>query len=389
MDCFLPHIDKDYMIKIRRQLHMYPEISFDLPKTLALLRSELDKMNVTYTEKYGKSSIVAFLNEDKPGFTIGIRADTDALLITEVNDVEYKSRIDGSMHACGHDVHTAALLGTVKALSAVRDKINCRLAFVFQASEEGPSGARLMVEDGVTDEFDLIIGLHVDGALDSGKILARGGPTLASSDGFKVDIYGKVGHVATPHTAINALDIGVKLYNEFITISRKINPVIPNVLTIRRFSTGEKPSAFPDYCFMTGNIRTHSNETVEFILNKVVELSETICKLHGARCEVEVSRGYGSIYSHPTIAGKIREAARNIGVIVEEPIRPPSMYTEDFAYYLKHKPGAYFSLGTRNIEKGITSMTHNNNFDVDEDSLECAAKVFCKFVFDNMNGIDL
>jgi amidohydrolase len=389
MNCFMPYIDKNYMIRVRRQLHMYPELSFDLPKTLALVRSELDKMNVKYTEKYGKSSIVAFLNEEKSGFTIAIRADMDALRMTEVNDVEYKSRVDGFMHACGHDVHTAALLGTIKALSAVRDKINCRLAFIFQASEEGPSGAKLMVEDGVTDEFDLIIGCHVDGGIDVGKILARNGPTLVSSDGFRIDIYGKTGHVATPHAAINALDVAIKIYNELITIPRKIDPTISNLIMIRRFSTGEKSGVYPDYCYMTGSVSTHYDDVSKYIRERIVELSEGISNLHRAKCEVKINVGTGSFFSNPVIAGKIREAARSISVLVEDPLTPPYMYGEDFAYYLKYKPGAYFFLGTRNIKKGITSMTHNNNFDVDEDSLECAAKVFCKFVFDCMDGITL
>lgn len=170
-------IDKNYMISIRRRLHMYPEIGLDLPLTLKLVKSELDSMGVKYTEKYGKSSIVASINDELPGFTIGIRADMDALPINEMNDVEYKSRHEGKMHACGHDAHTAILLGTVKALSKIKNKIKCRVVFLFQPLEEGMgSGAKLMVEDGVMDDIDVIVALHVYNLLDTGKAGFMPGP---------------------------------------------------------------------------------------------------------------------------------------------------------------------------------------------------------------------
>ncbi|MGI6539079.1 MAG: M20 metallopeptidase family protein [Caldicoprobacterales bacterium] len=389
MSCFIPHIDLEYMIRIRRQLHKYPELQFELPRTLELVRSELRNMDITFTEKYGKSSIAAYMNEDKPGFTIALRADMDALPITEINNVEYKSRIDGQMHACGHDVHTAALLGTIKALNAVKDKINCRLVFIFQASEEGPSGARLMVEDNVTDEFDLIIGCHVDNTLDVGSIMARSGVTLASSDYFRIDLYGTAGHAAAPHAAKDALQMGVKLYNELMGISREINPTIPNVLTVSILKAGEKPNIISDHCYLEGTVRTHSDEIAEYIRRRIVNLSEEIARQHGGRSNVELNIGYGTVISHPVIASELQRAARDAGVNVVLPESPPAMYAEDFAYYIKHKPGAFFFLGTRNIEKGFTAMTHNNDFDVDEKALEYAAKVFCQFIFNNMDGLTL
>jgi len=143
-------IDKDYIIKLRREIHEYPEVDFELPKTIAVVKRELEALGIPYTEKYGKSSVVGYINPQKKGFTIGIRADMDALLINEINDIPYKSKVEGKMHACGHDAHTAMLLGTAKALKALEDQINCRVMLLFQPSEEGrQSGAELMVRDGI------------------------------------------------------------------------------------------------------------------------------------------------------------------------------------------------------------------------------------------------
>ena len=164
----MQNIDKDYIIALRRELHQFPEVGFDLPKTIALVKRELDQMGISYTEKYGKSSVVATINPEKSHFTIGIRADMDALLIQEKNDIPYRSQTDGKMHACGHDAHTAMLLGTAKALSAMKDQINCRVKLLFQPSEEGfESGASYMVQDGVMDTIDVIIGVHVENWLES------------------------------------------------------------------------------------------------------------------------------------------------------------------------------------------------------------------------------
>ena len=163
--------DKDYIISLRRELHEYPELEFDLPRTLSVVRRELEALAIPYTEQYGKSSIVGYLNPHCRDFTIGIRADMDALPLTEKTNLPYASRIPGVMHACGHDAHTAMLLGTAKILKAMEDKLTCRVMLVFQACEEGSdSGAREMVKDGLMDEIDLIIGMHIENWLEVGTV---------------------------------------------------------------------------------------------------------------------------------------------------------------------------------------------------------------------------
>ncbi|MBO4433542.1 MAG: amidohydrolase, partial [Clostridia bacterium] len=202
----------EYAVGIRRKLHMYPELGFDLDKTLTLLKSELSKIGVEFTEEYGKSSLVATINPEKDNYTIGIRADMDALPITEENDVEYKSRIEGKMHACGHDAHTAIALATLKELYEVRDKINCRVKFLFQSVEESFCGAKYMAEDGVMDGIDCIIALHVDANCRVGGILLKSDEQNANVDNFTLEFFGKASHVARQQNGIDAKMLAVRTY---------------------------------------------------------------------------------------------------------------------------------------------------------------------------------
>ena len=188
------YADKEYIISLRHEIHEYPEIGFDLPRTIEVVKRELDKLGIEYTEKYGESSVVATINPEKSHFTIGIRADMDALLIQEKTDLPFKSKIDGQMHACGHDAHTAMLLGTAKALKSMEDKIACRVMMVFQPSEEGVrSGAAELVKGGLMDEIDVIVGMHVENWLESGHLGVCKGSSMASSRNIKLEFFRKDG----------------------------------------------------------------------------------------------------------------------------------------------------------------------------------------------------
>ena len=193
---------------------MYPEVDYDLPKTLALIKRELDAMGIPYTEKYGKGSLVGYINPDKEGFTIGIRADTDALKMQEENeDLEYRSRHDGMMHACGHDGHTAMLLGAAKVLKSMEKELPCRVKLIFQPSEEGvTSGAMMMVEHGVLEDVDIMTALHADTNLSVGELGVCPGIATATSRHFKIEIGGESVHATAYHQGVDALAIGVKMY---------------------------------------------------------------------------------------------------------------------------------------------------------------------------------
>ena len=215
-------VSNDYIKEIMHELHRVPELGFDLPKTLAIVKRELDEIGISYTDQYGKSSLVAELNPQKKDFTIAIRADMDALAITETSGVPYASEIPGHMHACGHDAHTAIALATLKELNAMRDSIGCRVKFIFQPAEEyAPSGAKLMAEDGVMDDIDVIVALHVEPTLNSGTVGYISGPRNATSDGFTLTFRGKSAHVAEQQYGRDAIMMAVRAYTDIEFIIAK------------------------------------------------------------------------------------------------------------------------------------------------------------------------
>ncbi|MEA4848818.1 MAG: M20 family metallopeptidase, partial [Clostridiaceae bacterium] len=287
-DC-VQTVDKDYIIRLRRELHMRPEVGFDLPNTIALVKRELDSMNITYTEKYGRSSVVAEINGDYKGFTIGIRADMDALPITETNDIPYKSMIPGKMHACGHDAHTAMLLGTAKVLKSVEKKLDCRIKLLFQPCEEGEdSGAKYMVEDGVMDDIDIIIGLHVENWLESGHIGVCPGVSMAASRPVTIEFFGKTAHATLPQSGHDALAMAVKAYNDIqIMLAREIDPFARYVCSVGSLHAGTAHNIIADHAVMQISIRTYDTSLDKFIFNKICKLSHQAADFFGGTAKIE------------------------------------------------------------------------------------------------------
>lgn len=382
-------IDPDYMIRIRRELHMHPECGFELPQTLALIRRELDALGIPYTEKYGKSCITAFINPDSDGFSIGLRADTDALTITETSNPPYKSQKEGFMHACGHDVHTAALLGTAKALNEVREQLPCKVVLLFQAAEEASGGALGMVEDGVTNEFDVIAACHVDNRFDCGTIRCGRDAIFAAIDGFKIEFHGKTAHAAYPQNAADAIAMGAKAYGDIqYAFARSFDPFALRVVNVGMFQGGTNANTVSDYCMLRGTVRTYDEEVREEIIEKLQKIALQAADLFGGTVEFTRSKGDVALRNDPTAAELLlRSAADTLGKENALELERPLMCAEDFIKYTKKKPAVYFFLGTGNDELGIRSMTHASDFDVDERSLQVAASVFCGFVYDLKEGI--
>ena len=383
--------DKDYIINLRHEIHEYPEIGFDLPKTIALVKRELDKLGVEYTEKYGESSVVATINPEKSHFTRGIRADMDALLIEEKTDLSFKSKIKGQMHACGHDAHTAMLLGTAKALKEMEDKLACRVMLIFQPSEEGiRSGAEELVNGGVMDEIDVIIGMHIENWLDSGKIGVCKGSSMASSRNLRIDFHGKTAHATLPQSGADALAAAVRTYNNIqYMLGREINPFSKYVCSIGKLSGGTSQNIIADHAFMLGTIRTFDMELDNFLINRITEIAENTAKETGVKAEVDTSLKAFVVYNNPYISDLVLSAAEK--VVGKEGIShmPEKLSSEDFSQYLTKKPGVFIRLGTRNEEKGCTTLPHNNDFMIDEEVLGIGSSTCVQFVLDNMNGIDM
>ena len=384
------YADKDYIIRLRREIHMFPEVGFDLPKTTALVKRELDKMGITYTEQYGKSSIVAVINPEKSNFTIGIRADMDALLIDEKNDVEYRSRIKGQMHACGHDAHTAMLLGTAKALNTLKEQLDCRVKLLFQASEEGlQSGAELMVRDGVMDEIDVIIGIHVENSLQTGTIGICKGASQASCRDMHLKFYGSTAHAAMPHSGVDALAAAVRTYNNIqYMLGRELNPFSKYICSIGKMEGGTSANVIADYAHMLGTIRTFDLKVDAFLIKRISEIAENTAKEIGATTELETQLRVGPVYNNPYLSDLVMKSAEK--VLGENGLAnmPEKLTSEDFANYLTQKPGVIFRLGTGNKSKNIITSVHNNDFQLDEDALPHGTNVCVQFVLDHMHGID-
>ena len=379
---------ESFIINARRQLHMYPEIGFDLDRTLAFLKGELDKMGVEYTEQYGKSSLVATINPDKTNFTIGIRADTDALPIQEQNDVPFKSKLDGQMHACGHDSHTAIALDACRRLNEMKDKINCRVKFIFQAAEEyPPSGAKLMAADGVMNDIDCIIALHVDTDRKVGEIAIRKGARNATSDGFYLEFYGKTSHAANQQKGIDAIMMAVKAYTDIeFMIAKEIRAKDPIIFNVGAIHGGVANNIICDKCTMFCTLRTQKQENADYILGKIKKIIASIADVAGGEAKFVESKHYPIVINNDVVADKIIEAAEK--VIGKDNIkhREQGMGGEDFAYFAQQKPGCMFELGVRNEELGYTIGVHNEKFMLDEAALPIGSDIFVQFVMDNMNG---
>ncbi|MBR4442435.1 MAG: amidohydrolase [Clostridia bacterium] len=378
-------IDADYIVRIRRQLHMYPELEFDLPRTLALVRGELDRMRIPYTEKYGRSSIVAYLNPDCKGPTLGIRADMDALPLTEKTGLPFASRIEGHMHACGHDGHTAILLGAAQALKAVEDQLNCRVILIFQACEEGRyTGAKLLVQDGLMDEIDRVCGLHLEPTMESGCIGACPGQAMAASHPIIVEFFGKTAHATLPQSGVDALAMAARFYMDLqLVLTRERNPLRDEcVISVGSLHSGTTTNVVPDYAELKISLRAFDPALEERLVNRIRALAEHIAQDAGGRAAVTEEVKAPTLYNDPEMCERLLASARKI--VGEEGIRPVArrISSEDFAFYAQKKPAVFFRLGIRNEEVGSVVSAHCNNYMMDEAALPNGAAVFVQFALD-------
>ena len=376
--------DKQYIINVRRELHQIPEIGYDLPKTLTLIRRELDAIGLPYTEQYGTSSIIATLNEGVGNKTIAIRADTDALPVQEETGLDFASTHPGKMHACGHDCHTAMLLGTAKKLKEMEKEIKCCVKFVFQASEEGPSGAKRICEDGFMDQVDMIIGCHIMPDQPAGTVLTNKTCCNAGSHGFRIYLNGKSCHVARPQQGVDAIAMAARVYSDIqIMRARELDPFEPVVIGIGEIHGGNANNVVCDQVMMHGTIRTHRDEMDKLIYRRIEEIAENVAKDMGGTARVETSKYNPALRNDHYLADALWEAGvKTIGTenVKEKPL---SMGAEDFSHYTYYKPGAMFNLGVMPADGKYVPL-HNGKMMVNEEVLDIAPNVFIQFVLDQM-----
>ena len=384
-------VDKEYILALRHEIHEYPELEFDLPRTLAVVRRELDALGIPYTEQYGRSSIVGYLNPDCKDFTIGIRADMDALPLTEKTDLPYASKIPGAMHACGHDAHTAMLLGTAKALKALEKDLKCRVLLVFQACEEGSdSGAREMVKDGLMDEINLIIGMHIENWLEAGTVGVGEGACMAASHPIHIEFFGKTAHASLPQSGANALAMAVNTYTGIQTmLATRIDPFAKYICCVGQLTAGHTDNVIPDYAQMKISLRSYDTALESFIVENIRAIAENAAKVQGGTVKFHHETKALPVINHPVVRQAVLESAAKVvgeGNLAPMPIK---MSSEDFSFFVDKKPGAFIRLGTRNAAKGCVTLPHNNDFLLDEDALPIGSQVCVQFVLDHMEGMAL
>ena len=380
----------EYVVNLRREIHMYPEVDFDLPKTVALVKRELSAMGIPYTEKYGDGSVVGYINPDKKGFTIAIRADMDALRLCERTDVPYRSRRDGYMHACGHDAHTAMLLGTAKVLKSMEDKLACRVTLLFQPSEEGiKSGSVMMIEHGVLDDVDVIIGQHVTNSLETGVVGVCPGESQASSRHFKIEVVGKSAHAAASHTGIDALAVAIRLYNAIqLVLSREVSPLERYLCSIGTLNAGTTHNNVADHAVMTGTIRTFNTELSGVIFGRIEQIAQGLAEETGAKITAFGPLKSVCVYNNPYLSELLMNTMRTVVGEENTVYFKIGMGSEDFSRYGEVVPAVFFRLGTGSAEKGISSTAHHDDFNINEDAMIYGVKTFVQFVVDHQNGID-
>lgn len=365
------------IVSIRRHLHQYPELSFqevETPKYIATFHKELG--NEVRTEVGGRG-VVAYLKGGKPGPTVALRADFDALPIQEENDVPYASQIPGVMHACGHDGHTASLLGLAKALKEIKDDLPGTIVFIHQhAEEKTPGGAIAMIEDGCLEGVDAIFGTHLASMVPVGCIGYGIGPIAAAADGFEIHIQGQGGHGAQPHMTKDAIVAGAQIVMALQQIvSRKVDPLESAVVSVGSFDAKNAFNVIADKVVLEGTVRTFNEDVRALIRKEIEEIVSGVCTAGGMTYKFTYHEGYPAVVNPKEETEFIIDLAKSVpGVdVIKE--QPPQMGGEDFGYYLQHVKGAFVITGAELKGRDHVYPHHHPKFDIDEQGLLIAAKV--------------
>ncbi|MEM9547119.1 MAG: M20 family metallopeptidase [Bacteroidota bacterium] len=366
----------DRIQSIRHHLHMHPELSFEEVETGRYIASVLKQLGVDYTDGWCEHGIVAtIIGEKESSKTIMLRADIDALPITEQNKKTYASLNEGVMHACGHDVHTSCLLGAIHILNDLKSEFGGTIRCIFQPGEEKlPGGASIMIKEGVLEnpKPTSVIGQHVHPPLEVGKIGIKSGMYMASADEIRMTVRGKGGHAALPHDCIDTVLMSSKILLALQdVVARNTNPNIPAVLSFGKInSVGGATNIIPDEVKIEGTFRTMNEKWRKEAHQLIKRIAGKTAESMGGSCEVDIMVGYPCLINEPLLTERTKSSMIDYmgeGNVIELPIR---MTAEDFSYYSQEADACFYRLGTGNAEKGITSPVHTPTFDIDEKALE-------------------
>lgn len=366
------------MVEWRRYLHRHPELSYHEEKTSQFVAGKLKELGLEVTTRVGGGhGILAVLKGGKPGKTVALRADMDALPIQDEKTCEYASEVKGVMHACGHDGHTSTLLAVATYFSQRRQDVEGEIRFIFQPAEEVcPGGAKGMIEAGVLRGADVIYGVHLWTPFAAGTAASAPGPLMAAADEFFIDIQGKGGHGGMPHVTVDSVVAGAALVMQLQSIvSRTVDPLRPAVVTIGTIQGGSAQNVIAESCRITGTVRTFDEETRELIRRRIEDISRWTAQTYGAEVQIDYLMGYPPLVNDEEETGRFfREAPAVFGadqVIRCEKIMP----AEDFSYYLQEVPGCFMFVGAGNPEIDAIYPHHHPRFDFDESAMLNAAKL--------------
>lgn len=361
---------------LRRELHKYPEIGGELPKTREIVCQALDDLGIPYKLNSGDDGLVAEIKGGQKGKTIAFRADMDGLHITENTGLEFESKIKGQMHGCGHDAHTAMLLAAAEIINNNKENLKGNVRFIFQSGEETGTGAKQMIAAGVIDDVDAICALHVGNLagddLPTGAIVVLGGPVSAGKDKFTITVRGKGTHSAFPEKGVDPILIAARIVNACEELSARELPAgTAAVLSFGSFQAGIDHNSIPESAILKGSIRVQDVNIRNFMGERLKCICEHIASAFRAECDVEIKRGSSTVINDENLRDLVAEAVAEF--IGEENVITKTssalMGSDDFANYAEKIPGVYFFLCTNNPEKGITQANHNPEFDIDESVL--------------------
>jgi amidohydrolase len=362
-----------WMSEIRRDLHQHPELGLEEHRTSKKVQSILDEIGIEHEDGLGGTGVLGTIHGDGEGHVVALRADLDALPIEDNKDVPYASKVPGKMHACGHDAHTAMLLGAARLLVEGKASLPGTVKLLFQPAEETVGGAKLMIEAGALDNprVDAIFGLHVDPGLEVGTVGLHYGQRNASSDDITIVVHGKAAHAAYPYEGVDAIVAAAHVVTALQTIvSRNVDAREAAVVSLGTIHGGTQTNIVADRVEVVGTVRCLNQATRNSVLQRIKEAAEAVAHGLGARAEVTIEPSYDPLVNDDSMVAIVRESSRKLvgddRVVI---FKKPQMGVEDFGYYLSEVPGAFYSLGVRNETDGIVHSVHHGLFDIDENAM--------------------
>jgi amidohydrolase len=386
----------DDVVALRRDLHRRPELDLDLPLTQARVLDALDGLPLTVTTGRRQSSIVADLDGDRPGPTVLLRGDMDALPMPEDTGLEFASQVDGAMHACGHDAHTAMLAGAARLLAARRGDLAGRVRFMFQPGEEGAGGATVALREGVLDAtgggepVSWAFAIHQSPSMPSGMVATRGGPLLASADELHVTVRGRGGHASMPHYANDPIPVACEVVQALQTwVTRRVDVFDPAVLTVGRIAAGTTTNVIPESARIDGTIRAVSARVRDEARAAVERIATHVAAAHDMAAEVEIVQGYPVTVNDESAADDVLATSRwLVGDRLTAPMPTPVMGAEDFSYVVQRVPGAMAFLGTRppGVAPADAAPNHSNRMVLDEDAMATGVALYAAMALRRLAG---